>query len=120
MVTGGGLVGKVHKITEGDDEVEIDLGGGLMVTALRSTIHTKQDPRVEVKSSKPAADKAADKKDEGTDAKGAGTAKPAAKAGASAKSTKPAAKTAKSTKITKTTKSSSTKTAAKKPAAGKK
>ena len=36
VVTGGGLVGKVTKA--GDDELEIDLGGGTKVTALRGTI----------------------------------------------------------------------------------
>lgn len=36
VITGGGLIGKVIKA--GDDEVEVDLGGGLKVTALRSTI----------------------------------------------------------------------------------
>ncbi|PWJ79412.1 protein translocase subunit yajC [Pseudaminobacter salicylatoxidans] len=37
VVTGGGLVGKVTKVV-GDHELEIDLGGGLKVTAMRSTI----------------------------------------------------------------------------------
>ncbi|MDN5927678.1 MAG: preprotein translocase subunit YajC [Hyphomicrobiales bacterium] len=37
VVTGGGLVGKVTKVTD-DNEVEIDLGGGNKVTAVRSTI----------------------------------------------------------------------------------
>jgi preprotein translocase subunit YajC len=37
VVTGGGLVGKVTKVVD-DNEVEIDLGGGTKVTALRSTI----------------------------------------------------------------------------------
>ena len=37
VVTGGGLVGKVTKVTD-DNELEIDLGGGTKVTALRSTI----------------------------------------------------------------------------------
>jgi preprotein translocase subunit YajC len=37
VVTGGGLVGKVTKVTD-DNEVEIDLGGGTKVTAVRSTI----------------------------------------------------------------------------------
>ncbi len=37
VVTGGGLVGKVSKVID-DNEMEIDLGGGLKVTALRSTI----------------------------------------------------------------------------------
>lgn len=37
VVTGGGLVGKVTKVVD-DNEVEIDLGGGTKVTAVRSTI----------------------------------------------------------------------------------
>lgn len=37
VVTGGGLVGKVTKVVD-DNELEIDLGGGTKVTALRSTI----------------------------------------------------------------------------------
>ena len=36
VITGGGFVGKVTKVN--DDELEIDLGGGTKVTALRSTI----------------------------------------------------------------------------------
>ena len=37
VVTGGGFVGKVTKVID-DNELEIDLGGGIKVTALRSTI----------------------------------------------------------------------------------
>ncbi|ESW80236.1 MULTISPECIES: preprotein translocase subunit YajC [unclassified Mesorhizobium] len=37
VVTGGGLVGKVTKVID-DNELEIDLGGGTKVTALRSTL----------------------------------------------------------------------------------
>lgn len=37
VVTGGGLIGKVTKVTN-DTEVEIDLGGGTKVTAVRATI----------------------------------------------------------------------------------
>ncbi len=37
VVTGGGLVGKVTKVID-DNELEVDLGGGNKVTALRSTI----------------------------------------------------------------------------------
>jgi preprotein translocase subunit YajC len=37
VVTGGGLVGKVTKVID-DNEVEVDLGGGTKVTAVRSTI----------------------------------------------------------------------------------
>ena len=37
VVTGGGLIGKVTKVTD-DNELEVDLGNGVKVTALRSTI----------------------------------------------------------------------------------
>lgn len=37
VVTGGGLIGKVTKVID-DRELEIDLGGNLKVTAVRSTI----------------------------------------------------------------------------------
>ena len=36
VITGGGLVGKVTKADE--NELEVDLGGGTKVTALRATI----------------------------------------------------------------------------------
>ncbi|WP_421912694.1 preprotein translocase subunit YajC [Mesorhizobium sp.] len=37
VVTGGGFIGKVTKVID-DAELEIDLGGGTKVTALRSTL----------------------------------------------------------------------------------
>jgi len=37
VVTGGGLVGKVTKVID-DNELEVELGTGLKVTALRATI----------------------------------------------------------------------------------
>jgi preprotein translocase subunit YajC len=37
VVTGGGFVGKVTKVID-DNELEVDLGGGTKVTALRGTI----------------------------------------------------------------------------------
>ena len=37
VVTGGGLLGKVTKVID-DNELEIDLGGGMKVTAIRGTI----------------------------------------------------------------------------------
>ncbi len=37
VITGGGLVGKVTKVVD-DNEVEIDLGNNMKVTALRSTL----------------------------------------------------------------------------------
>jgi len=37
VVTGGGLMGKVTRVID-DNELEVDLGGGTKVTAVRSTI----------------------------------------------------------------------------------
>jgi preprotein translocase subunit YajC len=37
VVTGGGLVGRVTKVID-DNELEVDLGGGTKVTALRAMI----------------------------------------------------------------------------------
>ena len=42
VVTGGGLLGKVTKVM--DDEVEIDLGGGQKVRALKSTLSDIRGP----------------------------------------------------------------------------
>ncbi|QLC22214.1 preprotein translocase subunit YajC [Parasphingopyxis sp. CP4] len=42
VVTGGGLLGKVTKVK--DDEVEIDLGGGQKVTALKATLSDVRNP----------------------------------------------------------------------------
>lgn len=50
VVTGGGLVGKVHKITEGDDEVVVDLGNDMKVTAMRHTLQTKNQPQLKEES----------------------------------------------------------------------
>ena len=50
VVTGGGFIGKVTKVID-DNELEIDLGGGTKVTALRSTladVRVKGDARVDV------------------------------------------------------------------------
>lgn len=41
VVTGGGLIGTIEKITEGSDEVVVALGEGIKVTALRSTLQTR-------------------------------------------------------------------------------
>ncbi|MFK7838746.1 MAG: preprotein translocase subunit YajC [Bdellovibrionales bacterium] len=43
VVTGGGLVGKIHKVGD-NDEVVVDLDGGLKVTALLSTLQGRNDP----------------------------------------------------------------------------
>ncbi|WP_164116681.1 preprotein translocase subunit YajC [Sphingorhabdus sp. Alg239-R122] len=50
VVTGGGLVGKVTKVD--DDYVDIDLGGGLKVKAVKSTLSDIVPPG----GSKPAND----------------------------------------------------------------
>lgn len=42
IVTGGGFVGVIDKVIN-DDEVLIDLGGGVKVTALRSSLQGKND-----------------------------------------------------------------------------
>lgn len=49
VVTGGGLVGTIDKIGEGD-EVVIDLGNETKVTALKSTITAKDDPLLRKKA----------------------------------------------------------------------
>ena len=49
VVTGGGLIGKVTKVT--DTEVEVELAQGVRVNAVKSTLTQVVDP-----SSKPAND----------------------------------------------------------------
>lgn len=48
VITSGGLVGKISKLTN-DREVEIDLGGGTKVTALRYTLTLDEPAAVETK-----------------------------------------------------------------------
>lgn len=71
IVTGGGLIGVVEKVIEDKDEVIINLGE-TKVTAVRSTIHKKDDPRLREKTAAaPLKDKKsdnADKADEAEDA----------------------------------------------------
>ena len=50
VVTGGGLIGKVTKVT--DTEVEVELGQDIKVMAVKSTLTQVVDP----KSAKPAND----------------------------------------------------------------
>ena len=50
VVTGGGLIGKVVKVT--DNEVEVELGQGVRVTAVKSTLTQVIDPA----AAKPAND----------------------------------------------------------------
>ena len=38
VVTGGGLIGKVTKVDEAQDEVEIEIASGIKVRAVRSTL----------------------------------------------------------------------------------
>jgi preprotein translocase subunit YajC len=51
VVTGGGLIGKVTKVT--DTEVEVELAQGIRVTAVKATLTQVVDP----KSAKPANDR---------------------------------------------------------------
>lgn len=51
VITGGGLIGKVTKVS--DTEVEVDLGGGLKVTAVKSTLSQVGDGSA---AAKPAND----------------------------------------------------------------
>jgi len=44
ILTSGGLIGTIDTITEGSNEVVVDLGNGLKVTALRSTIQSHSEP----------------------------------------------------------------------------
>lgn len=61
VVTGGGLIGTVEKVVPEKDEIIVNLGD-MKVTALRSTIHTKHDPRLD--SADPANSNKEDKKAE--------------------------------------------------------
>lgn len=47
VVTGGGIVGTVNRVTPGSDEIEVDIAQGVRVRVLRSTISSvvaKTDP----------------------------------------------------------------------------
>lgn len=47
VVTGGGIVGTVNRVTPGSDEVDVDIAQGVRVKVLRSTISSvlaKTDP----------------------------------------------------------------------------
>jgi preprotein translocase subunit YajC len=52
VVTGGGLVGVIDKLTEGSDEVVVDLGNSLKVTALRGTLQIRETPVLKEKPAK--------------------------------------------------------------------
>ena len=45
VLTAGGLLATVDHMIEGKDEVVIDLGNGMKVTALRSTIQTRVETK---------------------------------------------------------------------------
>jgi preprotein translocase subunit YajC len=47
VVTGGGIIGTVNRVTEGSDEIEVDIAQNVRVRVLRGTITTvlaKTDP----------------------------------------------------------------------------
>jgi preprotein translocase subunit YajC len=46
IITAGGLVGKIDKIVD-DKEIVVDLGNGMKVTAIRSTVQVREKPAAE-------------------------------------------------------------------------
>ena len=67
VVTGGGLIGKVTKVID-DNELEVDLGGGTKVTALRS--HDRRRSRQGRAGRQPERQEVTLPVPEATDAKG--------------------------------------------------
>ena len=55
VLTAGGLIGAVDSIDSEKGEVVVDLGNGLKVTALRSSIQTRIDPKPANDTGKAAA-----------------------------------------------------------------
>ncbi|MCB9983261.1 MAG: preprotein translocase subunit YajC [Rhodospirillales bacterium] len=62
VVTAGGLIGTIAKIKDGDDEVQVDLGGGMTVSVLRSLLQAHAPS----KAAKPANDSKKDDKNKET------------------------------------------------------
>lgn len=62
VVTGGGLIGVIDKITDGDDEVVVDLGNGVKVAALRSSIQGRDAVLLQGRPANANNQKTADKK----------------------------------------------------------
>lgn len=60
VVTGGGLVGTVSQISKDKDEVIVDLGNGIKVTAIKGSLQTKNPAALS--TSKPANDSKTEKK----------------------------------------------------------
>jgi preprotein translocase subunit YajC len=69
VLTSAGFIGTVDKIEPGNDEVIVDLGGGLKVTALRSTIQSHVKEKKDEK--KPPLKEAANKDEADDDKKSA-------------------------------------------------
>jgi preprotein translocase subunit YajC len=44
VIVGGGLIGTIEKITDGDQDVTVDLGNGVKVTAVRSALQGAVSP----------------------------------------------------------------------------
>ena len=55
VVTSGGLIGKVTKVTDGSDEIEVELSRDTTVTAIRSTIAEVRSKNEPVKAKSEAA-----------------------------------------------------------------
>ncbi len=90
VVTAGGLIGKVHRAGETDDEIDVEIADGVRVTVLRSTlsdVRPKAELRGAAKSQRQAANKAeeieydgdAAEEDDAPPSRAAGSANGAAK-----------------------------------------
>lgn len=63
VVTAGGLVGKVHRAGEDDDEIQVDIADGVRVTVLRNTLSDVR-PKGEVRGAAKAQRQSASKTEE--------------------------------------------------------
>jgi preprotein translocase subunit YajC len=64
VVTGGGIIATVNRVTQGSDEIEVDIAQGVRVKVLRSTISNvvaRTDPAAarEAANDRPAGDRSA-------------------------------------------------------------
>lgn len=62
VLTAGGFIGKIDKAPENEQEVVIDLGNNIKVTALRSTIQNVMDDEPATATKAPAKEKKEDDK----------------------------------------------------------
>ena len=59
VVTGGGIIGKVTKVTDGSEEIDVEIANGVVVKIARSTLAevlSKSAPESSAAKAKPAND----------------------------------------------------------------